>query len=256
MNIKVYFQNIYFQFYSKADEANYFLHSSCDIYDEYISLPIPRDVKYLSKLQFNFSAFLSSLESCWEIVKVSIDLKNQFLDLKIPRISEKDFLEFDKFSLFFNNTDTEIHNLFIFMKDARNASIHDGSINLNGGSTEKFYFMTGLCRFIKGKNGEFTFSYTKPPTDDAISVMIKMALKLLPLFESKLEKPNLTYEEHRESILDKINSVTILPFSIPDNIIEQILPSLIEQEKKISDTKHEYISKNIECWKILLDKYS
>jgi len=263
LNITTYFENVFHQFYAKADEVDFFIMKAYTNYDEYKNTPIPKSGKHLLAMQCYFSAFLTALETCWEISKVSIDLS------LIVSNDEKDSiysqnkkpsegkLENDKeyFKQYFETDDTHYY-WFSFLKEARNASAHDGSLSLNGGNTEKFLFLTDIYRFRNLNGKKYEFVTAKSPSEDALTAMLMMAIYLIPLFESKLIRPIIGDEDQRQIALFRLQSIKEQGFQDMFKIMQdQITNALVEVQKEAS-LKQNNASSLIIKWNEALKKYS
>ncbi len=197
MKLVDYHLNSYCQFYDKAKEVEYFLQRSLDNHSEYVRAPIPRDFRYFQVAQFYFSAFMNSLISTWEISRLTISTDNVLTgrDANEGIVSERKLAEKkDEFLMYFSGATEQDYHLFRFLKHARNACAHDGTITLNGGTGDAFRFMGNLERFelVKAKSNkkEFVHFCIAPPQEDAIRTMLLMSTRLVPLFESKLRVPD------------------------------------------------------------------
>lgn len=251
MNIIDYAESVYFQFYRKIDEMDFFISEAVDNWSKYASAPLPKDNTYFNKMQFVFSAFLSALVSSWEISKLSIQLRNSISgvnirdDLKSENNLESDL---DLFLEYFDIEHDQAFELFKFMKSARNACAHDGSLSLNGGNDRHFLFQTDLHRFKLNNNKVFIYEFHNSPKNNAMNVMLDLALHLVPLFESKLSRPVISHEMQFEIAEFKLKSLKGLPSAFQSNNRELIEAMVDAQEKgSTGRTTAEHIAK----WKIL-----
>ena len=225
-----YYHSVYNQFYNKINEVDYFLNLAVDNYKIYKASPKPRDIKQFHKIQYIFSAFLSASESCWEIVKVTQDLTEMKDSSKKYKVSETQLENEQFFNKYFNTNDINLYNLYQFLKKARNACCHDGTISFNGGEDDKLNFMTDIIRYEK-KNGSYNFVSYSSPDEDVITIMINIALYLIPLFETKLiSPPDLTENE-------LLQQATAMITSIKDTSFKHILESF-GQKQIIETTKN------------------
>ncbi|MGL4316460.1 MAG: hypothetical protein ACRCTL_07575 [Pseudomonas sp.] len=198
MNLENYFENVFFQFYNKVDEVGFYLEKSIENHKAYAATPIPRDIEQFNTAQFYFSAFINALISTWEISKLTIQIENalQNKEHRTGLASEIALAEdHSKFMGYFKSSKESDHELFKFLKSARNACAHDGTMSLNGGVGDKFNFLGSLQRYEYNSQKEkkcFEHVSLAPPQQDAISCMLLMAIRLIPLFEEKLKRPKLT----------------------------------------------------------------
>jgi hypothetical protein len=212
MDFEQYFENVYFQFYNKIDEVDCFLKLSIDNHTQYSNSKIPRDFSHFNTAQFYFSAFINSLISTWEIAKLTISIENTVdkLDSQNNIIKEKLLSNKDDFLKYFDGANNEDFELFNFLKVARNACSHDGTISLNGARDDKFNFIGDFERYdFNNSDKKFTYTCFEPPQHDAIKTMLLMATRLLPLFETKLKKPKRPYlfEELHPNAMDKSQNI-------------------------------------------------
>lgn len=251
MHIIHYAESVYFQFYRKIDEVNFFISEAVDNWRNYTSAPLPKDNAYFNKMQFVFSAFLSALVSSWEISKLSIQLRNAISgvnirdDLKSESNLESDV---DLFLKYFDVKDEKIFELFKFMKSARNASAHDGSLSLNGGNDRHFLFQTDLHRFKLSNNKVFIYEHHNSPKNDAMNVMLDLALHLVPVFESKLSRPVISREMQFDIAEFTLKSIKSLPpefLPIKQELIEAMVESQEMGRAGRTTLEHIAIWKNI-----------
>jgi hypothetical protein len=248
MHILHYAENVYHQFFAKTDEVDYFLREAVDNETKYAEAEIPKDVAYLNKMQFIFSAFVAALVSSWEIARLSIHLDNSIngrvkeYGLPSERALTRDFLEFKNF---FDEADSENHYWFCFLKAVRNASAHDGSCAVNGGNVEIFKFQSDLHRFEWNRDKK-TFDYLSMPSTKlgAVTSMLAMAYKLSPLFLRKLKCPEISAEISKE--IAKFNVESSFAFvGIPAELREHCVNAMVEARKAISDRK---VNGKISTW--------
>jgi len=218
MNFEDYFENVYFQFYNKVDEVEFYLQNSIDNHSNYALTAIPRDIKFLNIAQFYFSAFINALTSTWEIAKLSIKIENpnsSSIRETVLTNNEAEFLRY------FTGATVQDHKLFQFLKFSRNACSHDGTMALSGGVGNSFNFSGIIERFdFESSNNTFTHAQIEPPQGDAIKAMLLMATKLVPLFEAKLKMPTRPYSfevilpnamtEKRQNIQNFVNKFSAL----------------------------------------------
>ena len=224
-----YFSSVYNQFYNKIYEVDYFLNLLVDNYKIYRTSISPRDIKQFHIIQYIFSAFLSATETCWEIAKVTQDLAEMKDSSQNHKVSETKLENEEYFKNYFATNDTNLYNLFQFLKKARNASCHDGTISFNGGENDKLYFYTDIIRYEK-RNGSYIFVSYPSPKEDVITIMFNMALKLIPLFEAKLiAPPKLTDNELLQQATSMITSIQATSFK---NILNSIGQNQIIQATK------------------------
>lgn len=240
MTIEEYQNEIYYHFFNKVQEVDFFLNLCINNYIEYSEQNLPKNIKFLYNFQYLFSAFLNSLSSVWEISRLSCELANEKI------ISETQLEKsFNIFSEFFELKDEETYNLFIFMKHARNASAHDGTITLNSGMGDKFYFGNSLKRYKKYKDS-FSFINIKSPSEDAITILIKMAYFLVPIFKNKLMNKNYKVVKKYE----------VPELDIPESIKIMMKKSFLEDydniEKKLEKTRNLKYENTLSRWKNLL----
>jgi len=76
MELKNYAEMVYFQFYRKVEELDYFISEAVDNALKYKNAPAPKDNFHFDKMQFTFSASINALVSIWEIAKLSKSLAN------------------------------------------------------------------------------------------------------------------------------------------------------------------------------------
>jgi hypothetical protein len=210
MDLKSYAEMVYFQFYRKVEELDFFITEASENALKYKDAPIPKDNFYFDKMQFTFSAFINALISTWEIAKLSKSLANELKGLPSREglFSERTLESNSQaFSEYFD-CDLDLYYWFSFMKDARNASAHDGSLALNGGNVEELLFQTDLHRF-KWDRGKKCFEYvaSESPKGNAVRVIVNAAFALVPIFENKLERPSLSLDEHYTSAKFKLESI-------------------------------------------------
>ena len=155
--------------------------------------------------------------STWEISKLTIQIENSILNNEHrDGLTSEPVLAADcpKFMEYFKNSTASDHELFKFLKSARNACAHDGTMSLNGGMGDTFNFMSDLQRYEyndKKSKKCFEFVSLTPPQQDAISCMLLMAIRLIPLFEVKLKKPKSI--GHLDFMPEKTTSAFIEKFS-------------------------------------------
>ncbi len=237
MDLKNYAEMVYFQFYRKVDELDFFIREAVDNALSYKDAPIPKDNLYFDKMQFTFSAYINALVSTWEIAKLSISLANNlsgrperdgFLSERELESSRQTFAEYF-------DCDPAVHKWFRFMKDARNANAHDGSLALNGGNVNAFLFQTDLHRYKWDRGASrFVYEVSESPKGNAVCVMLKTAIALVPIFENKLERPELSIEDHYASAKFKLESIPGLLESFRDKqteIIEAMVQSQLDGQK-------------------------
>jgi hypothetical protein len=208
MNFDDYFENVYFQFYNKLDEVEFYLQCSIDNHTKFAQTAIPRDIQYLNTAQFYFSAFINALISTWEIAKLSITIENPNSSSIRETVLTNNIAEFLKY---FTGATVQDHKLFQFLKLSRNACSHDGTMALVGGIGDSFIFSEIIERFdFEGSNKAFTHAQIEPPQKDAIKTMLLMVTKLVPLFEAKLKMPTRPYRFeviHPNAMTDKRQNV-------------------------------------------------
>lgn len=197
MNFENYFENVFFQFYNKVDEVDFYLEKSIENHKTYAETPTPRNIEQFNTAQFYFSAFINALISTWEISKLTIQIENSLLnnEHRSGLASEIELADdCSKFMEYFKASKESDHELFKFLKTARNACAHDGTMSLNGGVGDTFNFLGNLQRYeYNNKKEKKCFEHVSlaPPQQDAISCMLLMAIRLIPLFEGKLKRPKL-----------------------------------------------------------------
>lgn len=211
MELKSYAEMVYFQFYRKVDELDFFIREAVDNALKYKVAPLPKDNIYFDKMQFTFSAYINALVSIWEVAKLSKSLANDLNgNPERDGLVSENRLETDRqfFSDYFE-CDVEVYGWFCFMKDARNANAHDGSLALNGGDCEHFLFQTDLHRYKKSRQTKrFEYEVSTSPKGNAVFAMLEAAVALVPIFEEKLERPKLSREDHIASAKFKLESIT------------------------------------------------
>jgi hypothetical protein len=227
MTLDHYFENVYFQFYSKIEEVEFYLQKSIDNHREYAESPLPRNIAHFNIAQFYFSAFINALISTWEISKLTIKLENSILknEDRNGLVGEKELAsDCSKFMGYFKGSKKSDHELFKFLKSSRNACAHDGTMSLNGGTGDTFSFMGDLHRYeYNEKKKCFESATSVSPQQDAISSMLLMATRLIPLFEEKLKKPEINsyplkelasqFPELGKSIKEKSTTLFVSKFS-------------------------------------------
>jgi|GEM_PF-3687184 len=248
MNLKNYAEMVYFQFYRKVEELDFFVNEAVDNALSYKDAPIPKDNFYFDKMQFNFSAYINSLVSTWEIAKLSKSLANE-----LSGVPERDGLPFESelesnqqiFVEYFD-CDPSVHYWFRFMKDARNANAHDGSLALNGGNSEEFLFQTDLHRFKwDRKSKRFAYVASESPKGNAVIAILKAALALVPVFENKLERPALSLDDHCASAKFKLESIPGLLDNFRDKETE-IIEAMVQAQ--LGGQKYRNCEKQMESW--------
>lgn len=234
MEIVHYAENVYFQFYRKSEEVDYFLRLAIENSDAYSDAPCPKDNKFFDVMQFSFSAFLNAISSCWEISKLSIQLHCSInsIDPNAMLPYENKLLEDQHaFEGYFSPTSEHSHFWFRFMKSARNASAHDGTYSAFGGNTELFMFPSKLYRYdYDRRKNVFQMVESDVPGISVTASMLAIAYKLLPLFESKLIKPELTGEDQVKKAKHNLSSVAHTMQGVPLEALEWLLLQMIEQQ--------------------------
>lgn len=248
MDLKNYSEMVYFQFYRKVDELDYFITEAVDNALRYKDAPIPKDNLYFDKMQFTFSAYINALVSTWEVAKLSKSLAND-LSSRPEReglLSERELENSQQTFVEYFDCDPAVHAWFRFMKDARNANAHDGSLALNGGNVYEFLFQTDLHRY-KWDRGSRRFEYevSKSPKGNAVCVMLKAAIALVPIFENKLERPELSIEDHYASAKFKLESIPRLLEKFQDKQTE-IIESMVQSQ--LGGQKGRDCKKQLESW--------
>jgi hypothetical protein len=193
MNIFYYAECVHFQFFRKVDELDFFLDAALTNALNFKRTPPPKSIQFASVMEYTFSSFLNAAISAWEIVKLSNQLTNSINGKSInDNIPTEKKLESDYqvFCNYFGIENQEIHKLFVFLKSARNASAHDGTISVNGGTYDEFLFMTDIHRYIINSN-TFEEKTFETPNGNVIKCMYDIALLLIPLFHSKLQIINI-----------------------------------------------------------------
>lgn len=195
MTLNEYFENVAFQFYSKVEEVDFFLQAAIDHHAAYASTPDQRTIRPMVEAQFYFSAFISALVSTWEIAKLTHKLAGELEGTAVKLEWEWRLAsQATPFLTFFEGANERDFALFRFLKQARNATIHDGTLALNGGTNDMFCLFGPIDRFespgIKGSKSNFQRVTVLPPDVDAIEAMRQLAVRLLPLFEQQLKRPN------------------------------------------------------------------
>lgn len=149
MDLKNYAEMVYFQFYRKVEELDFFLKEAVSNALSYKNAPVPKDNFYFDKMQFTFSAYINALVSTWEIAKLSKSLANVLEGHPERKGLVAEIHLENKLELFTEYFDCEptTYYWFRFMKEARNANGHDGSLALNGGNVQEFLFQTDLHRY-------------------------------------------------------------------------------------------------------------
>ena len=254
MDLKNYAEMVYFQFYRKVEELDFFIKESIGNALSYKTAPVPKDDFYFDKMQFTFSAFINALVSTWEIAKLSKSLANNLDGLPERKglVSERD-LEINP-QLFAEYFDCEVavSYWFRFMKDARNANAHDGSLALNGGNVKEFLFQTDLHRYKWDRpSRSFVYEVSESPKGDAVCVMLKTAIALIPIFENKLERPELSLDDHYASAKFKLESIPgfLEPFREQES---EIIESMVQAQ--LNGQKHRNCERQLESWARELEK--
>jgi len=210
MDLKNYAEMVYFQFYRKVDELDFFISEAMDNALRYKDSPVPKDNIYFNKMQFSFSAYINALVSTWEVAKLSQSLAND-LDALPEReglISERDLETNPQVFAEYFDCNPAVNYWFRFMKDARNANAHDGSLALNGGNAEEFLFQTDLYRYKWNRRSKrFEYEASQSPKGNAVGVMLRAAIALVPAFESKLKRPELSLDDHYAAAKFKLESI-------------------------------------------------
>lgn len=237
MDLKNYAEMVYFQFYRKVDELDYFIREAIDNALNYKDALIPKDNLYFDKMQFTFSAYINALVSTWEVAKLSKSLAND-LSGRPEReglLSERKLESSQQTFAEYFDCDPAVHTWFRFMKDARNANAHDGSLALNGGNVSEFLFQTDLHRYKWDRDSRrFAYEVSESPKGNAVRVMLKAAIALVPIFENKLERPELSIEDHYASAKFKFESIPGLLDKFRDKqteIIESMVQSQLDGQK-------------------------
>lgn len=248
MNLKNYAEMVYFQFYRKVDELNFFIEEAFSNGIKYRDAPIPKENTYFDKMQFNFSAYINALVSVWEIAKLSRCLTNQLegRPARMGLVSEAKLEDDAKIFSEYFGCSPAVHNWFRFMKDARNANAHDGSLALNGGDVKEFLFLTDLHRYKwSTKSSRFEYEISESPKGNAVCLMLNAAIALVPVFENKLERPELFLEDHFASAKFKIESIHGFP-----NEFREKMPELIEHmvQAQLGGQKGRNCEKQLESW--------
>ena len=247
MELIGYAELVYFHFYRKVDEVNYFIQEAVSIAENYKTVsPEERNFMF-DKMQFTFSAYINALISCWEISKVSIELSNDLNDLHYKNgIPSENDLENDlgKFIEYFSCDETS-HRWFKFMKDVRNANAHDGTATVNGGDDHNFLIQTALDRFTRDrKTKKLTRQTSVSPKKNAIAVILDTAIALIPLFEAKLNRPTLSMEDHRSFAKFKLSAI---PGFMDDflNQEEELIAAMVGAQLQIQNGRNcsEYLTK-------------
>lgn len=241
MDLTHYAEMVYFQFYRKVAEIDFFIEEAIDNARKYRIAPAPKENFYFDKMQFTFSAFINANVSCWEICKLSISLRNQ-LESRPARegLASEYKLENDSnhFLDYFSESSEQAYDWFKFSKSARNANSHDGSLSLNGGNFQQFLFQTDLHRYkFDMRSKKFIYEHSKSPGTDAISTMLDVAIQLIPLYESKLQKPTITLDQHYEAAKFKIASVKGFIDTFKDqekSIIEAMVNAQLQGPKEMN----------------------
>lgn len=248
MDLKNYAEMVYFQFYRKVDELDFFITEAADNAFSYKNAPVPKDNFYFDKMQFTFSACINALVSTWEVAKLSKSLANELggLPEREGLVSERDLESNPQIFAEYFECDTAMHYWFRFMKDARNANAHDGSMALNGGNVEEFLFQTDLQRFKwDRKSKRFAYVASESPKGNAVCVILKAAIALVPAFENKLERPVLSLEDHYASAKFKLESIP----GLLDNFREEeseIIDSMIQTQ--LGGQKNRSCEKQLGSW--------
>ena len=236
ISISTYQLNIECFFYEKLCEIDYFLEMLVNEYEVYRSTPAPRDIKHLDKSNFLFSAILNALFSQWEILKLLIQLENYANGRNVKSgINKEDELEKNStlFNEFFNTEINDSFGWFIFFKNARNASTHDGTIILNGGSDCEFRFSNNIYRYkLDNKSKKFILAKADCPSGCAITAIITMCLVLTALFERKLKEINLADLSLNQQIKENIEVSKLMPFELKQIVLTLINDSLFEVNNK------------------------
>lgn len=234
MEIVHYAENVYYQFYRKSEEVDYFLTLAMENNDAYSKAPSPKDNKFFDVMQFSFSAFLNAISSCWEISKLSIQLHcslnsidpNAMLPYENKLLDDQ-----DAFEVYFSPGSENSHFWFRFMKAARNASAHDGTYSAFGGNTELFVFPSKIYRYdYDRRKNLFKMAESDVPGISVTASMLAIAYKLLPLFEKKLIKPELTGEDKIKKAKHDLSSIAHMMKGVPAEIMEWVLLQMIEAE--------------------------
>lgn len=248
MDLKNYAEMVYFQFYRKVEELDFFITEAADNALNYKDAPIPKDNFYFDKMQFTFSACINALVSTWEIAKLSKSLANELggLPEREGLVSEMDIESNPQIFAEYFDCDPAVHYWFRFMKDARNANAHDGSLALNGGNVEEFLFQTDLHRFKWDRRSKrFAYVASESPKGNAVCVMLKAAIALVPVFESKLERPALTLEDYYASAKFKLESIPGLLDKFREKESE-IIESMVQAQ--LDGQKDRNCEKQLETW--------
>lgn len=202
-------------FYEKLEEVDFFLNELVNEYVLYKSTSIPRDIKHLNKSRFLFSALLNALFSQWEIVKLSIQLENYSNAKNVDSGLQSEYdleTKIEIFNTFFNSENKTNFEWFNFFKNSRNASTHDGTIALNGGSGDEFRFSSDIFRYkFNKKTKAFVLVNSNSPSSCAITAVISMCVILIPLFEKKLSKINLTNNNLIAYLKENIEVSKLMP---------------------------------------------
>ncbi|UJW79396.1 hypothetical protein [Hydrogenophaga sp. SL48] len=248
MDLKNYAEIVYFQFYRKVEELDFFITEAADNAFSYKDAPAPKDNFYFDKMQFTFSACINALVSTWEIAKLSKSLANELggLSEREGLVSEMNLESNPQVFAEYFDCDPAVHYWFRFMKDARNANAHDGSFALNGGNIEEFLFQTDLHRFKwDGKSKRFAYVVSESPKGNAVCVILKAAIALVPAFENKLERPILSLGDHYASAKFKLESIVGLLNNFRGKESE-LIGSMVQAQ--IGGQKNRSCEKQLESW--------
>ncbi len=240
ISISTYQHNIEHFFNEKLSEIDFFLDALTNNYVLYKSTPIPRDIKHLYISNFLFSAILNALFSQWEIVKLTIQLENHINAKEINaglvgdhKLESKLF----HFNDYFKPTITDSFEWFKFLKNARNASSHDGTITLNGGSGDEFRFSSDICRYKFDKDSKtFILMSADCPSGCAVTAIITMCLILIPLFEKKLKTLNSPDLSMSEIIKENIKLSKFMPPEMMKLVLASIDDKLLNCLDNIETT--------------------
>lgn len=256
MELYDYADTVYFQFYRKVEEVDYFIREAVSNAIMYVSAPSPKDNALCNKMQFTFSAYVNALVSCWEISKLSIQLNNQLAGqpLREGLVGESK-LESTRvhFATFFGSDDNETYECFRFIKTARNANSHDGSLALNSGNEFLFSFGTDLHRYSLSRADVFVQDTFGSPSGDAISCMVNAAMRLAPLFEGKLCRPVITAEQHYKTAEFKFASLKGFP-RFPTGVMKQMIQAMCDLQIQ-GPTKEMTTTEMVDGWRGLWADY-
>lgn len=197
MDIGHYHYNVYHQFFSKVEEVDYFLQEA-DRNEKEFRQSDRRDLKYLNRMQFIFSACVGALVSVWEVVRLSKQIRNysEGVERNLGLPNEYELVnDAIKFHSYFGNPGDEAYAWFCFLKSARNANAHDGSCAANGGNSEIFKFQSDLHRFEWDRSDKkFKYVCVDAPEWGTVTSLLAMAHILVPMFFSKLDRPEISEE--------------------------------------------------------------